>query len=225
MGDTLSGELLKLGASRIKTITNGFDSDDIPGLKPDLDKKFSIVHVGSINKDRNHEVFWSVIGKLVAGNPKFKEILEIKFIGKIDISVFEQIEKLNLNKNFTYIEYITHNKVIVELMKAQLLYLPINNSPNAKGILTGKFFEYIASERPILSIGLVDSDIAKILNLTNAGKIFDFNNYNGIKDYITSCFADYLNQKENSNKINIDGYSRKTLTNKLSTLLNDLTNE
>lgn len=225
VGDTLSNELLELGASNIETITNGFDTTDIPEEKPIVDEKFSIVHLGSINKDRNHKVFWDVIENLINKNPEFKNKVEIKFIGKVDISIFEQVERLNLNKNFIHLEYISHNKVIIELMKAQLLYLPINNTPNAKGILTGKFFEYLASKRPILAIGLIESDIAKILHSTNAGSIFDFNDFDGLENYIQKCFNDYLNSKDDSKVINIDTYSRKRLTQKLSNLLNKITDD
>jgi hypothetical protein len=51
----------------------------------------------------------------------------------------------------------------------------LNNTPNAKGIVTGKLFEYLAVRRPVLCIGPEDGDAAHILKETNAGVVVDFN--------------------------------------------------
>lgn len=223
VGNTLSSELLELGANKVETITNGYDTDDIPAKEPLLFEKFTIVHLGSINKDRNHKVFWDVIKRLIDDNPELKDKVEVKFIGKVDVSIFEQINKLDLISNFTHHEYIAHDRVIIELMKSHLLYLPINNTPNAKGILTGKFFEYLASKRPILAIGLVESDIADILNSTKAGSIFDFNDFEGLYNYMDQMLNNYKNERSKIIDVDISAYSRKNLTGKLSDLLNNIT--
>ena len=225
VGDTLGKELQELGAKKVEVISNGFDLEDIPKSKPLLDEKFSIVHIGSINKDRNHPVFWKVLSDLVSHSSEFKKKLEIKLIGKVDCEVVKQIKNLNLYSNFKHIEYIPHNKVMIELMKARILYLPINNTPNAKGIVTGKFFEYLASQRPILTIGSVDSDIAKMLHETKAGNIFDFNDYEGLKNYISDQFLIYKENRDDLLDIKVDDFSRKNLTGKLSNLLDNINND
>ena len=225
VGNTLGKELKMLGAKNVKVITNGFDHDDIPKNKPSLDEKFSIIHLGSMNKDRNHVVFWEVLSELVQENPEFKEKLKIKLIGKVDHVVIDNIKNMGFYQYLQHDEYIEHDQVISELMKSNLLYLPINNTPNAKGIVTGKFFEYLASERPILTIGQKDSDIAQILNDTKAGDIFDFNNSVGIKDYLMRQFKNYQEKKSYLLNTGVDSFSRKSLTKKLSKLLDNLNNE
>ncbi|MFC2152819.1 glycosyltransferase, partial [Bacteroidota bacterium] len=173
VSDTIAKELKDLGAKHTEVITNGYDIDDIPEEKPELDKKFSIVHLGSINKDRNHPVLIQVLKELIINNEDFKNDFEFKLIGKVDHSLINDIEIAGLSSNLNYIEYISHDMVMHELMKARLLYLPINNTPNAKGIVTGKFFEYLASKRPILTIGPTEGDISKILEKTKSGEVFD----------------------------------------------------
>lgn len=219
---TWGDELKELGAKKVKIITNGFDDVKVPTSKPSLDKKFSIVHVGSINKDRNHRIFWEVILNIAKNNSDFKNALEIKLIGKVDYEVIEQIKMLSLLDNLNYIDYIPHEEVIKELVKSWVLYLPINNTPNAKGIIPGKFFEYLASQRPILTIGLTESDIANILKKTNSGVIFDFDDFENIQGFILQKFRDYETGEENVSITNEFSYSRKNLTKQLSELLNDL---
>ena len=137
---------------------------------------------------------------------------------KVDNSVFQQIDDLNLSAFVKHTPYISHNQVLGELMKARLLYLPINNTPNSKGIVTGKVFEYLASQRPILAIGRVDGDIAEIVTETGAGSIFDFNDLSGIKEYLSTSFSKFINVTDQSYSFNVDLYSRKSLTGKLCKL-------
>ena len=47
----------------------------------------------------------------------------------------------------------------------------VNNTPNAKGIITGKVFEYIASGRPILVIGPKDGDLSDTGTKEDADRI------------------------------------------------------
>ena len=52
--------------------------------------------------------------------------------------------------------------------------LLITNFPkeNARGIIPGKIFEYLATGNRILSFGIDNSDIEQILRITKAGKHF-----------------------------------------------------
>lgn len=225
VGETLGGELKELGAKRVEVITNGYDSSDIPLNKPKLDIKFSISHVGAINKDRNHSIFIEALKELVYKNPEFSSDLEIRLIGKVDHSIIDDIEQNELTKYLVQIPYITHDKVLNELLKSRILYLPINNTPNAKGIVTGKFFEYLASERPILSVGPTDGDIAKILKETKAGEIFDFNDIDGVLKYIEEKYIEFKNGINSTSSIDSLKYTRKNLTKALSKLLKELEDE
>ena len=103
-------------------------------------------------------------------------------------------------------------------MKSHLLLLLVNNTPNAKGIITGKIFEYMASSRPTLVIGPKDGDVAKIVKDCNAGEICEFGDVQHIKKYILDIFYERVHYNPS-----VDAYSREKLTNKLSTLLHSIT--
>jgi len=98
----------------------------------------------------------------------------------------------------------------------------INNTQNAKGILTGKFFEYLAAKRPILAIGPVDGDVAAILDETNSGVIVDFNDFWGIENVLKSYYKKYKKQELVLKSQKIENYDRRRLTNSLVELINAL---
>lgn len=206
-------------ANKFHVITNGFDDDDLLKTTIEKDKKFSIAHIGTLVKSRNPEGLWTVLKELIAENNTFKEALEIKLVGKLDIAVKESIEKHGLWSYVRKIDYLPHNEVIAEQQRSKVNLLLVNQTQNAKGILTGKFFEYLSAGAPILAIGPVDGDLAKILNETKAGFISDFNDRASLKKNILSLFE---NQQISRNEEAIKNYSRKNLTKKLSEILNEL---
>jgi glycosyltransferase involved in cell wall biosynthesis len=205
--------------NKFKVITNGFDEDDIVKGDFSKDKKFSIAHIGTLVKDRNPEVLWKVLSDLVASDPDFEKQLEIKLVGKIDIYVKDQLEQYALTKYIHKIDYLPHDQVIIEQQKSKVLLLLVNQTKNAKGILTGKFFEYMAAGPPLLAIGPPDGDLADILKATGVGLISNFKDELSLKKNILSLFK---NGSLSRNEEEIGKYSRRKLTEKLSEMMHEL---
>ncbi len=223
VGETMSKEFEEMykavggkTLNKFKVITNGFDTEDIKEGVVEKDKKFSIAHVGTLVKDRNPQVLWKVLKELVNENTDFEKQLEIKLVGKIDIYVKEQLEIFGLTKYVNKIDYLPHNQVIEEQQKSRVLLLLVNKTKNAKGILTGKFFEYMAAKAPILAIGPTDGDLAKIIEQTGAGLISDFNDEQSLKKNILDFYYGHAQQRDEKA---INAYSRKNLTCELVKIL------
>lgn len=204
---------------KFKVITNGFDSEDIIQTEVPKDKKFSIAHIGTLVKDRNPTILWQVLSELVKENVEFRKQLEIKLVGKVDLFVKEQLKEYRLSSFVKKIDYLPHNEVILEQQRSKVLLLLVNNTKNAKGILTGKFFEYMASGSPILAIGPVDGDLAEIMHDTNSGLISGFEDAQNLKKHLLAYFS---GATINRNESRIQKYSRKELTRKLCDLLNSM---
>jgi glycosyltransferase involved in cell wall biosynthesis len=179
-----------------------------------------VAHIGSLVKSRNPEVLWRVLQDLTRTQPRFASDLEIKLVGKVDFFVSEAIEKAGLAGFVKKIDYLPHDEVIEEQMKSQVLLLLINNTPNAGMILTGKFFEYMATRRPILCIGPENGDAADIIRETNCGFNSGFDDDETLKNNVLKLYSDYEKGAAKLSSNNIEHYSRKRLTLKLSQTLN-----
>lgn len=94
--------------------------------------------------------------------------------------------------------------------------------PNAKGILTGKVFEYLGSGRPKLNIGPEDSDAAAILNDCEAGLTADYSNEAGMRDILSDYFFRFSVQRLESDTGNRLKYSRKVLTAEIAGILDGI---
>jgi len=222
VGKTMKQEFEELSGRAVDYIPNGFDSDDVFSGEVKRDAKFSITHIGTLSKSRNPELLWQCIYELTQENKDFANDLELKFIGKLDAEVMQTIIKCGLEKFVHTVEYMPHSEITKVQQQAQVLLLLLNNTPNAKGILTGKFFEYMSAKRPVLCIGPTDGDVAEIFDETKLGNVIDYNDKKLIKE---SCLKMYELYKSNNLTVdskNIDKYSRKQLTKDLSEILNHI---
>jgi glycosyltransferase involved in cell wall biosynthesis len=216
VGETMKKSFEKY-ASNIHVITNGFDTKTTTSIQ-DLDPQFSITHIGMMNADRNPKELWSALLEICNENEEFKKDLRIQLIGKIatevqnDIRVFE-------DKNLNIIDYVSHEDARKYQQKSQVLLLAINNVPSAKGIITGKIFEYLQARRPILAVGPKDGDAAEIINFTKSGVIVDFEERRKLKEAILNYYHQFKNNHLIVASENIHKYYRKELTEVLSSVI------
>lgn len=216
VGETMKEKFLK-HTKRIKVLTNGFDTiEDLSTQK--LDEKFSITHVGLMNFDRNPTILWKVLNEISNTNPGFKNDLRIKLIGKIDDAVIQDLKVFG-HEIIERIPYLDHKDVSKYQASSQVLLLSINEVPSAKGIITGKIFEYLQAKRPILAIGPEDGDAAMILKNTNAGTIVGFKNKTVLKATILNLYKDYKEGVLFVKSINIEQYHRKNITSQLAEVI------
>ena len=216
------------GAKDVAVITNGYDFvETCHGASLQENEQnhatlpFTMSHIGIIGANRNSESFWQAVSEIVETFPETS--LRIRLIGQIDNSVIESIKSHNIEKYVEIIPYIPHNQVIEKQQKSDVLLLFVNNTPNAKGILTGKLFEYMASGRPILSIGPEDGDSAYILNETKTGVTIGFEDKEKMKTVIQDIYNKHLENKLIVNESKgIEKYSRKALAGEFVKLLENL---
>ncbi len=202
----------------VHVITNGFDPPE-ENLEVPLDAKFSLVHVGMMNSDRNHEILWEVLSELVVEHEGFLNDLEIKFVGKVANTVITSVKKYKLQGHANFIGYVEHHRVLEHQRAAQVLLLSANNVPSAKGITTGKVFEYLQSQRPVLAIAPTDGDLAEILRTTNSGVTVDFDDKKRLKTAILDFYASFKSGSLQIESSNIEQYHRKNLTQELVRIL------
>jgi len=212
-------EFAPMKPKKLQVITNGYDESDVQVGTLALDGRFSISHIGTLNAARNPRIVWKVLSEICAENVDFKKDLQIQLVGKVDFSVLEDIQSYGLQEQLLKIDYLSHSEAIAKQNSSQVLMLLINQSGNAKGILTGKFFEYLAAKRPILAVGPTDGDAAVVLNETGAGVIVDFADEQETKTVIQNYYNQYKKGTLSVQSESVERFSRRSLTGELAGLL------
>lgn len=229
-------------ADKIKVVQNGYDPADF-AQAPQIEQlpeyeaiknKFLLLHTGIMADNGNPDVLWRVLGNLCRKDAKFRERLQIRSMGQVDRSVTEDVAKYGLQNNFIHSGYVPHSIIPTWQMAGDLLLLPLRKEPEAAGILTGKFFEYLAAGGEIMAFGPPDGELAKALADTAGGTIHEWNDEKGVEDAVLASYNRYCERvlknpdykRENSRTKEIDTnrvkYSRKNLAGEMAGIMNEL---
>ena len=175
---------------KFHVIENGYDVEDFAGITAaELPEGFNLVHTGLFSAEGNPRTLWKVLAELCRENPDFDRDLHLTFAGKTDLEILAAIREAGLEGHLTDLGYVPHHEANSLQKAADLLLLPLREEPEAAGILTGKYFEYLAAGRPIAAFGPHGSVLEHSLATTCTGEIFDWNEEDSLKSYITAIYT------------------------------------
>ena len=106
-----------------------------------------------------------------------------------------------------------------------MLILPLRKEPEYRAVLPGKLFEYLASRRPILGIGQTDGAMARIIGNTGSGVVYDWDQESKIRACIDFCWDEFRQGELDDNSSDISEYTRRGLTHRYASLLDEITTE
>ena len=134
---------------KITNIPNGFDPDYF-NIKINTENSvFTVVHTGNFYQHRSSVQFIKSVIYLFENSLIKEGNLLVKFIGVVDKEGIKIINSSKFKKSFLLLGFIDHHKCIKEIKSADLLLLI--PGPGI-GTVPGKFYEYLATEKPIFCI-------------------------------------------------------------------------
>jgi glycosyltransferase involved in cell wall biosynthesis len=150
---------------RVLTIANGSDFDDFDGLAYTPGARMRITHAGSFFGKRDPRPF------LQALHDSGLDIVA-RFLGDFRSSDREWAEGLGLGDRLELIPYAPRaTSLALQRDSDALLLLIPEAGGRGKGVLSGKVFEYLAAERPILAAVPPDGAAAELIRETGAGVV------------------------------------------------------
>ena len=201
-------------SDKTHVITNGYDDTDFDGIELDAENRSDeILYAGTISSDYPLQQ--------IIDFAKNSQVFRFKFIGNVNEEFVKLVEKENLSDRFDFMPSVSHNEALLQMSKAGMLLLLIPDNIKNKGIIPGKIFEYLKSNRPVLAFGPEDSDVAKIL-LETQGDIVGVNNKDKLKFLAAKYDEKFKNGTLSVNSENIAKYSRKNNTSLLVEIINAL---
>lgn len=211
-----ANDFVNLGASSVKTITNGFEPEDFNFLDDRSNDKLTICHIGSISIDRIPHLLFRSLANLIKENIISKNKIEIKLIGDVVDELRSLIAKYDLKDCVKLVGRLSHRDALKSLKESHVSLLLVNNAPNVNGIIPAKLFEYIAIKNPILAIANKAGDAAKLIEENHLGQTMDFDDDTLMKNYLNETYSNFYSQ--NSKPPLIDRHDKFTIENLTSAL-------
>ena len=217
VGQTLAAILGSKGekiSHKINVLPNGYDEEDFEGILPIIPEQFTITYVGTLSPAYPvNGLIEAVKGLRVNDRP-----VSLKFVGTVPEPIQELFPVDEEGNRPDFIQYCEHPEAIRYMMESTMLLLIIPDHPSNKSILTGKIFEYLATEKPVLLLGPADGDAAQLMVKCGYQGIFDYNDVQGIRSFIQKVAEGRLVTRSGHHL----EYSRRALAVKLGDLLNSL---
>jgi len=210
-------------SKNISFIPNGYDEEDFENLIQIDRDKFILAYTGNLKSNQNCTALWEAIKEL-AENNDFRTNFRLEITGNVDEGIRNEWKKLELEEFIVHKPFVPHKQAIEIMHSSHMLLLPIPKSENNKGIITGKIFEYLASRRPILSIGPKDGNASEILSLCGKEPMLEYSNKIGMRTMISSAYINFKNnnlERVTGNLI-YRNYSRMGCAEQLSNVINQI---
>ena len=197
----------------IHVITNGYSVELNTSGPPK--GPFTISHIGSLLSGRNPVSLWTALKNLSEAIPEFKRDLKIELIGPVSPEVLQSIHEHGLDGQLSVNGYIPHDKALEHQRSAQILLLVEIDTPETRGIIPGKFFEYLAASRPILAIGPDNWEVASLIAESKSGAAFRYGEQAGIQQILNTWYQDYKQHNLTVEAEGVEAYHRRALTERL----------
>lgn len=185
----------------------GYNEDDFKDIRHSQKKKGYklIIHAGNIFDYQNPHKLWYRIRE-----ENIKEETRIKFIGTVSPAIKNEIAKSELAYRTEYAGFLPYEEMLTELLNADYLMV----CATEKRHLPGKLFEYLRTGKPILAFGDDNEEVKNILQETNSGMIFRYDE--DPKEFFEKA------ESFSTNFEIVKEFDRKNIAGELSTILSAL---
>jgi len=169
---------------RVVTIENGCDFDDFAGMEYARSDVFRITHTGSFFGRRDPKPFLRALAASAL------EDVNVRFVGDFRPGDREFMTELGLADRVALIDHVPRRRSLELQRESEALLLLIPEAGGrGRGVLSGKVFEYIAAQRPILALVPPDGAAARLLRDTGVGVVVAPEDVDGIREALVDLHA------------------------------------
>jgi glycosyltransferase involved in cell wall biosynthesis len=162
---------------KVATIANGCDFDDFAGLEYHPSSVLRITHAGHFHGKRDPKPFLRALAD------SGLEDVVARFAGDFRAADREYAETLGLGNRVELLGNLSRRRSLELQRDSEVLLLLIPESGGrGRGVLTGKIFEYLAAERPILAAVPPDGAAAELVRDTGAGLVVPSDDVDALRE-------------------------------------------
>lgn len=156
--------------------------------------KFHISYTGALYSGRRDpSILFEAIQELIENDDTdtLKSQIQLNYAGREGGTWDQMIEKYGLTDLNNNMGLVTRDDALDIQAESDINLLLSWSSPNNKGILTGKFYEYIDSRKPVLCLlkGEQDEEFEEIFDNYKIGLLAYDTEKKKIKDFLVSLFS------------------------------------
>lgn len=207
---------------KIISVVSGYDPEEYENItRTECSDKLTLMYAGSLYAGkRDPSILFQAINELINEKKIIKDEITVDFYGDTT-NLKDLSEKYDLSSNVGIHGKISHDEVLQNQANSDVLLLISWMNRNEKMFIPGKVYEYIASKKPILSIGYPEGSLKELIEKTNIGY------HVSTVDETKKAIYDYY-QKYNNNELKYTGnefadeYSMENTAKNYSKILEEI---
>lgn len=207
---------------KIISVVSGYDPEEYENItRTEFSDKLTLMYAGSLYAGkRDPSILFQAINELINEKKIIKDEITVNFYGDTT-NLKDLSEKYDLSSNVGIHGKISHDEVLQNQANSDVLLLISWMNRNEKMFIPGKVYEYIASKKPILSIGYPEGSLKELIEKTNIGY------HVSTVDETKKAIYDYY-QKYNNNELKYAGnefadeYSMENTAKNYSKILEEI---
>ena len=221
--DSFEREHPDISPDKFKVLPQGFDPADFENIAPIKQSKFTIVYTGTFVEKRTPQPLLNALTIIRDTQPDIFSNIQVIFAGTFRQADKDLVRLAGMEQIMEFRGYVPHKESIALLKSADLLWMVIHPS-EGNTVATGKLYEYLGAQKPILASVPQEGAAARLINQTKTGKVFSLSDSISAKDYVVELF----NSKKagrpltDQSRKNTVSYNRRIIANHLSVELDSL---
>jgi len=195
---TIAG-LIRTRAPGTETVVipQGFDPEDFEGtpdhhvgLEVITSVKMSFLYTGMFYDAQQPDTFLKAFASVMNHHPEYRDRVTARFVGLFSDRAKKLVSRLGIESNVQILGYKSHSESVLELRNCDVAWMTIGDQPGGEMISTGKLFEYMGSEKPILAL-IPEGEARSILEPYNASFICSPSDEMTAAELITRLIQDW----------------------------------
>lgn len=210
-----------ISGDNFEVIPNGYDLEDFAGLdtaSAPQNQRFTMVYTGALYGRRKPDLFFQALKELKEEGRIDPAKVSVKLIGNYHNDKLQaQIDSFGLTECFEIVGYVPHNICIRHQIQADVLILIEGSGRGADAFYTGKVFEYMNTNRPVLAV-LPKGCAADLVRESRIGTVADADSVSEIKEAAAAYYDSWCQGtlSFDPDRSVIERYERRTLTEALA---------
>jgi len=216
----LQGAKANDGETRFRTITNGYDFQDLREGKPQ--ERFFLSYFGSMSAQRVPVELFEVLRDAIQEDPAFAEAFCFRFAGRVTPEAREKIEKILPEANMEWDGMLSHEVYGERVADHQALLVLVDQVPHNEIIIPAKCFEMMTTGNPMLAIGPEGGGVEELFRSHEAGLFVPYGDREQMKKTVLELFDRWKQGALNTGARHVDSFRRRTLTGELAKVLDEV---
>lgn len=200
-------EFCEFGAAqknKTHVITNGYSKRNL--LEGESHSEvLTIAYVGDLYEGkRDSKMLFEALSNVLSKCKEKNQAVRIVYAGDCSDSLYSDAEEFHLESIIENRGRVSHSEAINIQKNADVLLLLTWNTPIDRGILPGKFYEYMMANKPIICLtsgNLPNGEAAEMVGSMNLGIAVDYLHYSEGVDKLAEYLSMQLKKKMNNEEL------------------------